>query len=443
MVVQIMGVAWTEREAVHLLSRTGFYTSKDDIQACLLLGQGETVRRLVAGESLTGKTAALQSITELTADGKEMRADSIGDQQTYWLYRILNTESPLIEKMTLFWHGHFSTSFSKINDIPLILRQNELFRNYALGNFHSLVLEIGKDPAMMIYLDVNNNRKGKPNENYAREVMELFTLGIGNYTEQDIKETARSLTGWSYDKKESKVKFNKGQYDDKSKTILGESGTFNETTVVDVFFKQEALPQFIARKLLKYFAMDEPSSEWVNIVAQDVKNDPTIGEVLTKLFMADAFYNPEIQGALIKTPIEYVAGILKAFNIPLSKGFTQSARKMGMELFLPPDVAGWRGGTTWLMTTNLLARFQFAESIAKRLNNNLLTSKEYALDPLSKPEDYVLQYSQNAGVWFMGELTAQTLAKYANDTFVFAKQRNNGMKGLLQLIMISPEAQMK
>lgn len=339
-----MGAAWTEHEVVHLLNRTGFYTSKTDIEACLSLGQAESVRRLVAGESLTGKTASLQSITELTADGKEMKADSIGDQQTYWLYRILNTEAPLIEKMTLFWHGHFSTSFSKVNDIPLMLRQNELFRNYALGNFHELVLQIGKDPAMMIYLDVNSNRKGKPNENYAREVMELFTLGIGNYTEQDIKETARSLTGWSYDRKEGQVKFNKGQYDAANKTVLGETGAFNETTVVDVFFKQEALPQFIAKKLLKWFAVDEPSQEWVDLVAGDVSKDQTIGEVLTKLFMSDAFYNPEIQGALIKTPIEYVAGILKAFNIPLSKGFTQSARKMGMELFLPPDVAGWRGG---------------------------------------------------------------------------------------------------
>lgn len=438
-----MGAAWTEKEAVHLLNRTGFYTSKADIEACLSLGQAESVRRLVAGESLTGKTVALQSITELTADGKEMKADSIGDQQTYWLYRILNTEAPLIEKMTLFWHGHFSTSFSKVNDISLMLRQNELFRNFALGNFHELVLQVGKDPAMMIYLDVNSNRKGKPNENYAREVMELFTLGIGNYTEQDIKEAARSLTGWSYDRKEGQIKFIKGQFDAANKTILGETGAFNETTVVDVFFKQEALSKFIASKLLKLFATDEPSQEWMDQVASDVLKDQTIGEVLTKLFMSEAFYNPDIQGSLIKTPIEYVAGILKAFNIPLSKGFTQSARKMGMELFLPPDVAGWRGGTTWLMMTNLLSRFQFAESIAKRLNNNLLTSKEYALEPLSKPEDYVRQYSQNVGVWNMGELSAKTLAQYANDTFVYAKQKNNGMKGLLQLIMISPEAQMK
>jgi uncharacterized protein (DUF1800 family) len=443
MVVTIMGVGWTEKEAIHLLNRTGFYTNKADIEACLYYGQAESVRRIVAGESLLGKTASLQPITELKADGKDMKFDSFSDQQTYWLYRILNTESPLIEKMTLFWHGHFSTSYSKVNDIPLILRQNELFRNYALGNFHELVLEVGKDPAMMLYLDVNSNRKGKPNENYAREVMELFTLGIGNYTEQDIKETARSLTGWSYDKKETLVKFNKKQHDEGNKTVLGETDKFNETTVVDVFFKQEALPQFIARKLLKYFATDDPSTEWVNLVAKDVRDDHTIGEVLTKLFMSDAFYNPDIYGALIKTPIEYVAGILKAFNIPLSKGYTSAARKMGMELFIPPDVAGWRGGTTWLMTTNLLSRFQFAESIAKRLNNNLFTSKEYTLDAQAKPEDYVQQYAQNAGVWNMGELSNQTLAKYANDTFVYATKKTTGMKGLLQLIMISPEAQMK
>jgi uncharacterized protein (DUF1800 family) len=438
-----MGISWTEREVVHLLNRTCFFTGKAEVAASLELGQVETVRRLIAGESLTGKITQLEPFASITADGKELKNDSIGDYQTYWLYRMINTNAPLIEKMTLFWHGHFSTSYSKVREIPLILRQNELFRKMALGNFYELVLEIGKDPAMMLYLDTNSNRKGKPNENYAREVMELFTLGIGNYTEQDIKEAAKAFTGWSYDKKNNEVKYNKGQHDSTGKTILGEKADFNEASVVDLFFRQDALPQYIAKKLLKLFAADEPAKDWVDQVAFNVARDNTIGDVLTKLFLSDDFYNADIQGGLIKNPIEYVVGILKAFNIPLSKGFTQAARKMGQELYLPPDVAGWRGGVTWLMTTNLLSRYQFAESIARRLNTTILSTKDYSLDTLAKPEDYVRQFSENAGVWFLSEQTGQVLSKYANDTFVYATQKTNGMKGLLQLIMLSPEAQMK
>jgi uncharacterized protein (DUF1800 family) len=438
-----MPIKWTEKEAVHLLKRAGFYAGKKDVNASLELGQEETVRRLIAGQSLTGTWTDIQALEMLMADGKEMKADSIGDQQTYWIYRMVNSESPLIEKMMLFWHGHFVTSYQKVREIPLIIRQNEIFRKYAVGNFHEMVLEVGKDPAMMLYLDSNNNRKGKPNENYAREVMELFTLGIGNYTEQDVKEAARSFTGWSYDKKLDEVKYNNGQHDTGIKTLLGEKGNFNETTLVDVLFKQNALPQFMAKKLLKYFAVNEPSADWVNLVADDFVKSKTIGDVLYKLFMSEAFYDPALQGSLIKTPIEYVVGILKAFNVPLSKGYAQAARKMGQELYLPPDVAGWRGGETWLMTTSLLSRYQFAESIAKRLNAKTFSETDYTLDNLAKPEDYVSRFIQNAGIWYINDQTMQVLSKYASDSFVYSMQKTNGMKGLLQLIMISPEAQMK
>ncbi|WP_036746371.1 DUF1800 domain-containing protein [Paenibacillus sp. UNC451MF] len=438
-----MGAAWTEKEIVHLLNRTGFYVDKSSVSACMDMGKEETVRRLIAGESLTGAASELLPLEQIKADGKELKVDSIGDQQTYWLHRMVTSEAPLIEKMTLFWHGHFATSYQKVKEIPLMIRQNELFRKYAMGSFHDLVLEVGKDPAMMLYLDSNNNKKGKPNENYAREVMELFTLGIGNYTEQDIKEAARAFTGWSYNKKLDELKFNKGQHDNGSKTILGEKGDFDESSTVDVLFKQDALSHFMATKLLKFFATDEPSEEWVNQVASDFANTKNVGEVLSRLFLSDAFYNAEHLVSLIKTPVEYVVGILRAFRIPMSKGFAQASRKMGQELYLPPDVAGWRGGTAWLMTTSLLARYQFAESVAKRINNTLLTSKDYKLESTAAAEDWVSQYAQNAGVWYLGEQTSQVLAKYADETFVHSTQKAAGMKGLLQLIMLSPEAQMK
>lgn len=438
-----MGAEWTEKEAAHLLSRAAFFPGKAEVSASLELGKEETVRRLIAGESLTGKAEDLTPFGELKADGKNLVGDQIVDQQTYWLYRMVNTEAPLIEKMTLFWHGHFATSYQKVREIPLILRQNELFRKHATGNFRTLVEAVGKDPAMMLYLDTNNNKKGKPNENYAREVMELFTLGVGNYTEDDIKEAARAMTGWVYDKKTDIVSFNSKQHDAGKKTILGETGNFDETDVVDVLFKQETLPRFVAMKLLTYFATERPSAEWIWEIADVFAQTNHIGETLNYLFLSDAFYNPEHRGAMIKTPAEYVAGILKAFNLPMAKGFAQSMRKMGQELFLPPDVAGWRGGTTWLMTTNLLARYQFAESIAKRINGNLLNSKTFLLDDKATPEQWVAHFANQAGVPLLGNRSVSVLSAFAEETFVYSKQKVNGMRGLLQLIMISPEAQMK
>jgi uncharacterized protein (DUF1800 family) len=438
-----MSVEWTEREAVHLLSRAAFFPSKEDVSASVELGMTETVRRLVTGESLTDKVEEILPFEEVKADGKNLVADQIVDQQTYWLYRMIKTEAPLIEKITLFWHGHFATSYQKVREIHLITRQNELFREYALGSFHDLVLEIGRDPAMMLWLDSNRNKKGKPNENYAREVMELFTLGIGNYTETDIRELARSLTGWNYDKVLDEVKFNKNQFDAGAKTVLGETGKFDDRTAIEVLFHQDALPAFMADKLLQYFGSEHPSAEWVGTVAADFKSSTRISDVLYNLFTSDEFYKEEYRGAMIKTPVEYVVGILKAFNLPMARGFAQASRKMGQELYLPPDVAGWRGGATWFMSTSLLSRYQFAESVAKRINNAILTSSAFKLNSKATAEEFVSAYSANVGLWNLGENTSQTLASYANDTFIHSTSKQSGMKGLLQLMMISPEAQMK
>ncbi|ULL14221.1 DUF1800 domain-containing protein [Paenibacillus sp. H1-7] len=438
-----MGAEWTEQAAVHLLSRAAFFAGKQDVSACMELGKEETVRRLIAGQSLTGAAYEHPPIEQVKADGKELKPDSITDQQSYWLQRMVMTEAPLIEKMTLFWHGHFATSYQKVKEIPLMIRQNELFRSHALGSFRDLLVAVGKDPAMMLYLDSNNNKKGKPNENYAREVMELFSLGLGNYTEQDIKEAARAFTGWTYSKQTEELKFNPKNHDNGKKTILGHTGNFNETSVIDVFYEQEALPRFMAAKLLKFFAVNEPSPEWITEVADDFIHSANVGEVLSKLFLSDTFYDPAVQGSLIKSPVEYVVGMLKALRIPMSKGFAQATRKMGQELYLPPDVAGWRGGTTWLMTTCLLARYQFAESVAKRVNIAQFSGKDYIMEEGESADNGVGPFAQNVGVWSLSDRTRQVLAQYAEETFVHSKQKMTGMKGLLHLIMISPEAQMK
>ena len=437
-----MEAPWSEYEVVHLLQRATFSASASEINACLKLGKEETVKRLITGESLTNYGPELLALPDVLADGKNLVADRITDHQTYWLYRMVNTKAPLIEKMTLFWHGHFATSYASVREIPLLLKQHELFRERGLGSFRDLVSAIGKDPAMMLYLNANNNRKGKPNENYAREVMELFTLGIGNYTEEDVKAAARALTGWNVKKETGDVTFNGKQHDAGVKTILAQTGNFDEADLVNILFEQKALPQFIAKKLLQFFCTPTPSEEWISLVADDFANEKSVGEVLSHLFLSDRFYAPENRQSVVKSPAEYVACLVKAFELPLTNGYVWAMRKMGQELYLPPDVAGWRGGATWLMTTNLLARYQFAESVARKVKPALLISPGYQ-PMMNEAKDWVALWSSNANIWSIGDHTATVLAKYAESTFIHAQKKTTGMRGLLHLLMISPEAQMK
>jgi len=438
-----VGSAWTEKEAAHLLNRAAFSALPAEIEACLALGKEETVRRLIEGRSLTDEAVELPPIEEVVADGKPLKPDLISDQQLYWLYRMARSQAPLVEKMTLFWHGHFATSNQKVARVNLMVRQNEMFRAGALGNFRDLVLAVGKDPAMMVWLDVNSNKKGKPNENYAREVMELFTLGIGNYTEDDVKEAARAFTGWTVNRDTGEVTFNPKQHDNSVKHVLGRSGNFDETSLIDVLFEQKALSRFMAAKLLKFFAVGNPHPDWIEAVAEHFRTKSTVGEVLGNLFLSDEFYKPEYRLALVKSPAEYVAGILRTLNVPLSKGYVNLMRLMGQELYLPPNVAGWKGGESWLMSSLLVARFQFAQSVARKVKASELASAEYRPERKDSGEAWVELWAKKLGLWEIGEPTKRATAQYADETFVHAKQQTAGMRGLLQLLLISPEAQLK
>jgi uncharacterized protein (DUF1800 family) len=437
---------WTDKEAAHLLRRASFSALESEVQASVALGREETVKRLLDGKPITDADpkANLIPIEELQADGKPLNTNDITDQQVYWLYRMAHTDAPLTEKIALFWHGHFTTSYRKVREVPLVVQQIDLFRKQGLGSFKELVLAVSKDPAMMLWLDVNSNRKGKPNENYAREVMELFTIGIGNYTEQDIREAARAFTGWHVDKDNGVVSYQPKQHDAGAKIFLGRTGDFNAAGIVDVLFEQKALPTFLARKLLRFFATDTPSDDWVAAVAANLASMKTVGEVLGSLFNSDAFYEEPVMMSLVKTPVEYVVAWIRAFSLQLTRGYAGSLRKMGQELYLPPDVAGWRGGQTWFLSSWLLARYQFSESIAFKVNNTLLTSADFLPDDKMSAAAWVERWSSRIGLGSLGMMTSNVLTQYAEDTFLYAKQsKMTGQHGLLHLMMVSPEAQMK
>jgi uncharacterized protein (DUF1800 family) len=281
------------------------------------------------------------------------------DLRGWWLHEMLTTPSPLTERMTLFWHNHFVSSQQKVKYAELMYRQNALLRQNALGNFGTLLHAESKDPAMLIYLDNANNRKGAPNENFAREVMELFTLGEGHYTEQDIKEAARAYTGWSIDLDNGGYKWRPFIHDNGIKTVLGQSGNFFGDDVLDILLQQPACAEFIVTKLWREFISPTPDPAEVTRIAKHFRGSHyEIKVALRELFLLPAFWDEKNRGTLVKSPVELVVGALRQFDFtyddPLP--FTFAVAQLGQNLFSPPNVKGWPGGDAWINSSTLLAR---------------------------------------------------------------------------------------
>jgi uncharacterized protein (DUF1800 family) len=293
-----------------------------------------------------------------------LRGKARSGTELWWLDRMLRTQHPLAEKMTLFWHGHFATSIVKV-PAPLMARQIDLFRTAGLGNFRTLLGAVAVDPAMSVWLDNRSNAKAHPNENFARELMELFALGLGTYTESDVKEGARALTGWTYDRTTMTVAFEPSRHDDGIKTFLGRTGRFGLTEVVDIIVEQPVHQRFIARKLLEFFVYSDPEPELTESVARtyalagfDIAK--TVGTILR----SNVFYSVRAYRALPKSPIEFTIGLLRYIGAPaVPSGLPDTLRRMGQEPLAPPSVKGWDGGPTWINTNTLLARFNFVNAL--------------------------------------------------------------------------------
>jgi uncharacterized protein (DUF1800 family) len=292
--------------------------------------------------------------------------------QTWWLERMTATPAPLQEKMTLFWHGHFTSAINeKGTSAQMMLAQNQLFRQSALGDVRDLTLRVSQDPAMLRYLDNNANIKAHPNENYARELMELFTLGIGNYSEQDVRESARAFTGWTYrmNRETGYGEFfdNRAQHDDGAKTFLGQSGTFEGTDVVRIIFEQPAAPRFLASKLLAFFVYDDPEPALVDqVAALIVRKGFALQTVMSTILRSNVFYSARAYRALVKSPVEFVVGTHQLFGIPqIVPVELATLRSMGQVLFYPPNVKGWDGGAAWVNSQTVLTRENFANGVAQ------------------------------------------------------------------------------
>ncbi|QDS96534.1 hypothetical protein FF011L_53460 [Roseimaritima multifibrata] len=356
---------WDRSLVSHLYRRAGFGADLPSIEKAIDRSPADVVNELVASNRE-------QSDFRATADALANATLAGGDPaklSAAWVYRLLYTPNQVLEKLTLFWHGHFATGAEKVKDARMMWNQNQLLREHALGNFGDLAMKISHDPAMLIYLDSAINRKAHPNENFARELMELFCLGEGNYSEKDVLELARCFTGWEI--KNKKFRKNRYQHDSKEKSVLGQSGNFDGEDGVRIVLEQPAAPKFIARKLYRFFVCDEPrpTDAMLQPLADLLReHDFEVAPVIARILGSNIFYSTNSVGRKIKSPVELVIGTLRCLNATTNtQRVAKGLRNIGQGLFYPPNVKGWDGGRAWINSSTLLGR---ANLVADILDSN-------------------------------------------------------------------------
>jgi uncharacterized protein (DUF1800 family) len=364
---------WGRKWAAHLYRRAAFGPSRADLLEAERLGPQGTLELL-----LRGKPQAEETRETLADVGRLAAARDDGGEQLrgWWLYGMLHSGHPLREKLTLFWHNHFATSIAKVLDPALMFRQNCLLRAHALGQFGPLLQAVSKDGAMLVWLDSNRNVKGRPNENYARELMELFSLGVGHYTEADVREAARAFTGWHTDG--DGFAFNARLHDPGPKTVLGRTGTWNGDDVVRLVLAQPATARFLVRKLYHFFVSETapPPDRFLEPLADAFRqSDYDLAALVRTLLSSRHFYSAHAFRQRVKSPVEYVLGAVRTVYRVYGEGeadyrplppqaLVRRLEAMGQQLFAPPSVKGWPGGRAWLNTATLLERDNFAAALA-------------------------------------------------------------------------------
>jgi uncharacterized protein (DUF1800 family) len=284
--------------------------------------------------------------------------------QQYWLFRICETARPLEETMTLFWHGHFATSDYKVQNDNMMWRQNETLRKHAMGSFRDLLGVIAIDPAMLVWLDGNGSKKNAPNENFSREVLELFPMGVdGGYSEVDIKQGAKSFTGWSYDDDANKINFAPRNWDPADKHYLGTVGPWDLDQTLDIIAKHPSTARFISKKLFEFFVFDNPPKEELDrLSAVYFKTHYSIRELVRAVLTSPHFYSDQALYSRVKSPVQFAVSTVKLLDLPNKwiSNLNDHTNRMGQELLNPPNVKGWRGGESWMNTNTIVARMNFA-----------------------------------------------------------------------------------
>jgi uncharacterized protein (DUF1800 family) len=357
---------WDLRKAAHLHRRAGFGATWAELQRDLKEGPAASVDRLLRPREPTAdEKQVLESLRQGVLDSRD--AERL---KAWWLYRILYDPDPLREKLTLFWHSHFATSNRKVQSLGLMLRQNETLRRHALGEFAPLLTDIIADPAMLVWLDGAGSNKEKPNENFAREFLELFTVGIGHYTEPDIRAAARAFTGWSgggnqgfNGPRAADFRYDLARFDAGEKTFLKQTGPWKPADVVRITLEQPACAEFLCRKLYRFLVREDrdPAPELIGPLAEELRShNYSIRHVVGIVLRSRHFYTKEVYRQRIKGPVEFSAGLVLVLDVPRADvsllALAVKCERQGQELFHPPNVKGWDGGTTWLNSTTVLER---------------------------------------------------------------------------------------
>lgn len=430
----------TVSDVGHLLRRAGFGTPQSDVVTAAHRGLKATV------DDLVGYTSVSDDFTPppdaaLSAD---QRYNTI-PLAAWWLGRMIATVRPLQEKMTLFWHGHFATANYKVHDASLMYQQNQLFRSYALARFDDLLSAIYKDPAMLIWLDGARNTKFAPNENWGREVLELFTLGHGNYTEDDVHACSRAFTGWRVTP-DGQAVFVPRLFDDSVKTLLGETGAWTADDAVRILAANPTTGKFLATKLWHFFASDEPSSSTIRTLAHEyTTTDHSIEAMVHKMFLLPEFYSRSTRLGHIKSPVEFVVETIRQMgltNIDLTN-FPRVLAFLGQELFNPPNVGGWPGGLSWINAATMLGRFNFASSLTGDQPSRAVVIDPQAVLAASGADrmDQLVSYiTGNLGIT-MSSATSMALFRYAGRGSVDRPDIESKVKGIIHLALVSPEYQ--
>jgi uncharacterized protein (DUF1800 family) len=440
-------------KAAHLYRRAGFGGKKREIDRLVGDEVAEAVEQFFP-RRISAPTGSRTDITKL---------------RSWWLKRMASpSRRALQEKMALFYHGHFATGYSVVDDVEFMAVQNTLFRRFALGNFKQLVREVTKDPAMLLFLDGAKNRKGKPNENYGRELMELFTLGVygadgsPNYTQQDVVELSRALTGYVIDYDLAVGYLSPSRHDEGTKTFFGVTGNLyvEDPTgtlpaahdVINILFAKPdsdgrpRVARFLVEKLYRFFVRpDPPAAEVTRLADVFVANGFEVAPVLREIFTSDAFYAPEVIGSLVKSPAEYIAQALRTTGARASAAVLGDLPAlMGQELFEPPNVAGWPAGLTWINAANLLGRYRFARDVAAgRRGSDIRSTPERLIDPLETSADGIVsRFLDILGAVNVSAGTRAALAAYlgtpnlADPVYIDTK-----IRGLMGLILQLPNVQ--
>lgn len=358
--------AWDLRRVAHLHRRVVFGATWNELQRDLDSSPQDAIGRVLAGKARTNTPADFEDLANLIGNAaiQQPNADRL---KAWWIYRVLYSPDPLRERLTLMWHNHFATSNLKVDSLSQMKLQNETLRRHAVTPFGELLHAMMRDPAMLIWLDAPSNRRGRPNENLGRELMELFTLGIGNYSESDVKNTARALTG--LDVKNGKFVFDTERHDHGTKSILGQSRDFNAEQVADLLLEHPATAECLAKRLVAEFFSDGVVSQTAQkeLSSQLRDSNLDIGMAVETILRSQLFFSDANINTRLIDPLSFLIAPLRGLEMcetpPSTLALTDWLRRMGQDLFYPPNVAGWPGGRSWLTTGTVIARVNYVAAV--------------------------------------------------------------------------------